>query len=137
MNDYAMVVCTQLIGLGFATLAAVFFLIIRRQNIDKYRVRLEMIQKERLVAMEKGIPMPELPDYDNGHPGAHFLRGLFHPRWALGLGLILISGGIGTTLALHASPDPELHVMWSMGLVPAFLGVGFVLHYLVTRKNVG
>lgn len=137
MNDYAMVVCTQLIGLGFTILAAVFFLVIRRQNLDKYRIRLELIQKERLVAMEKGVPMPELPDYDNGHHGAQILRGFFHPRMALGLGLILISGGIGTTIALHAALDPELHTMWSMGLIPAFVGVGFVLHYLVTRKNVG
>ena len=86
---------------------------------------------------ETGSYFPELPDYDNGHHGAHILRGFFHPRWALGLGLILIFGGIGTTIALHAALDPELHTRWSMGLIPAFVGVGFVLHYLVTRKNDG
>ena len=128
---------SQLIGLGFTIVTAIFFLVIRRQNIDKYRIRLEMIQKERAIAMEKGVPMPELPDYDNGHRPSRVMSTLLHPRWILGIGLILICGGIGTTIALHAVLDPELHMKWSMGLIPAFVGVGFVLHYLVTRKNDG
>ena len=137
MDTHAFIIGTQLIGLGFTILAAVFFLVIRRQNIDKYRIRLEMIQKERAIAMEKGVPMPELPDYDNGHQASHLVSGFFHPRAVLGLGLILIFGGIGTTLGLHAARDTELYTKWSMGLIPAFVGVGFVLHYLVTRKNDG
>jgi hypothetical protein len=128
---------SQLIGLGFTIVTAVFFLVIRRQNIDKYRIRLEMIQKERAIAMEKGVPMPELPDYDNGHRLSRVMSRLLHPRWVLGIGLILICGGIGTTIALQASLDSDLHMKWSMGLIPAFVGVGFVLHYLVTRKNDG
>jgi hypothetical protein len=136
MNTHEFILNTNLIGLGFTIVAAAFFLIIRRQNIDKYRIRLEMIQKERLVAMEKGVPMPELPDYDNGHRATRVL-GDFHPRWALGLGLILICGGIGMTLALSHSEVPFYNARWSMGLIPALVGVGFVLHYLVTRKNDG
>jgi len=137
MDTNAFVIGTQFIGLGFTILAAIFFLVIRRQNIDRYRIRLEMIQKERAIAMEKGVPMPELPDYDNGHHASRLAAVFFHPRAVLGLGLILIFGGIGTTIGLVLSGDPELNLKWSMGLIPAFVGVGFVLHYLVTRKNVG
>lgn len=137
MDTHTFVFANQLIGLGFTIVTAIFFLVIRRQNIDKYRIRLEMIQKERAIAMEKGVPMPELPDYDNGHRPSRVMSRLLHPRWILGIGLILICGGIGTTIALQHSLDSDLHMKWSMGLIPAFVGVGFVLHYLVTRKNDG
>lgn len=133
MDTNAFVIGTQLVGLGFTVLAAAFFLLIRRQNIDKYRIRMEMIQKERAFAMEKGVPMPELPDYDHG-PSANFR---FHPRTILGAGFILFFGGIGMTVGMLLSGDREISMNWSMGLIPAFVGVGFVLHYLVTRKNVG
>ncbi len=136
MNTHEFILGNQLIGLGFTIIVAVFFLVIRRQNIDKYRIRLEMIQKERAIALEKGVPMPELPDYDNGH--RHALRTWrFHPRAILGFGLILICGGIGATIGMLLSADREVNINWSMGLIPAFVGVGFVLHYLVTRKNDG
>jgi hypothetical protein len=137
MDTNAFVIGTQFIGLGFTIIAAIFFLVIRRQNIDRYRIRMEMIQKERAIAIEKGVPMPELPDYDNGHGATRLMSRFFHPRTVLGLGIILIFGGVGTCLALQHSGDAELHMNWSMGLIPAFVGVGFVLHYLVTRKNVG
>ena len=136
MDSNAMVFGSQFIGLGFTIVIAIFFLVIRRQNIDKYRIRLEMIQKERAIAMEKGVPMPELPDYDNGHHAPRLPR-QFHPRTLLGVGLILIFGGIGATIGMLLTNDPELSQRWSMGMVPAFVGVGVVLHYLVTRKNVG
>jgi len=137
MNDsFLYALSGPFIGFSFTLLAAVFFLVIRSQNLQRYRIRLELIQKERLVAMEKGVPMPELPDYDNGHHARRVLPE-FHPRSVLGLGIILIFGGIGTTVGLMLSGDPELNVNWSMGLIPAFVGVGLVLHYLVTRKNDG
>src|SRR5262245_25254352 len=132
MDTHAFVLGNQLIGLGFTIIVAVFFLVVRRQNIDKYRIRLEMIQKERAIALEKGVPMPELPDYDNGHRAATRMTWRFHPRTILGLGIILIFGGVGATIAMLLSRDPTANVNWPMGLIPAFVGVGFVLHYLVT-----
>lgn len=124
----------ELPGIFFTIIAAVFYLVIRHQNLQRYRIRLEMIQKERLVAMEKGIPMPELPDYDNG-PSLHSLASLLrvNPRWPLGAGAVLILGGIGTTVALFLSHEEYHNRVWSMGLIPIFVGFGLFLHYRLTR----
>ena len=123
-------------GVIFTVVAAVFTLVWRSQNLQRYRIRLEMIQKERLVAMEKGIPMPELPEYDDGRrPSFEALaeRMRVHPRWPLGAGALLIVGGIGVTIALRLSHDPMHYEVWSMGLIPIFVGFGLFLHYRLTR----
>jgi hypothetical protein len=126
-------------GIAYATLGVIFILVIRHQNIQRYRVRLEMIQKERLIAMEKGIPIPELPDYDDSETrrAAESLATLMrlNPRWPLGVGSILVVGGIGTTLALFLSQEAYHNRVWSMGLIPIFVGFGLFLHYRVTRPQ--
>src|SRR5688572_3408800 len=66
--------------------------------------RMELIHKERMAAMEKGIPLPELPDYSepdgrwllSAGPGA---RGI-NPRWPLGAGAVSTLLGAGLCLAL-------------------------------------
>lgn len=124
-------------GVIFTVIAAAFTLVWRHQNMQRYRIRLEMIQKERLVAMEKGIPMPELPEYDDGRgrPSLDALadRLRVHPRWPLGAGALLVVGGIGVTIALRLSNDPMHYTVWSMGLIPIFVGFGLFLHYRLTR----
>ena len=123
-------------GVIFTVIAAAFTLVWRHQNMQRYRIRLEMIQKERLVAMEKGIPMPELPEYDEGgRPSLDALaeRLRVHPRWPLGAGALLVVGGIGVTIALRLSGDPMHYQVWSMGLIPIFIGFGLFLHYRLTR----
>jgi len=128
----------QIPGIVFTIVAAAFYLIIRHQNLQRYRIRLEMIQKERLVAMEKGIPMPELPDYDDSKPSAitsltAHLR--VSPRWPLGLGAILIFGGAGTAIALRLSQESYHYRVWSMGLIPIAIGFGLFAHYALTRVH--
>lgn len=126
-------------GIAYATLGIIFILVIRHQNIQRYRIRLEMIQKERVIAMEKGIPIPELPDYEDSETrrSAESLAKLMrlNPRWPLGVGSILVVGGIGTTLALYLSQEAYQNRVWSMGLIPIFVGFGLFLHYRVTRPQ--
>ena len=127
-----------LIGIVFTVIVAVFYLVIRHQNLQRYRIRLEMIQKERLGAMEKGIPMPELPDYDDAaaRRSVDSLAALMrvNPRWPLGVGAILIFGGIGTTIALYLSHEAYHNRVWSMGIIPIFVGFGLFLHYRLMRS---
>jgi len=133
--DSQWMLASELPGIVFTIIAAAFYLIVRHQNLQRYRIRLEMIQKERLVAMEKGVPMPELPDYDDGRAPFQSLVAMMRvsPRWPLGAGAILILGGIGTTLALYLSQEPYHYRVWSMGLIPIFVGFGLFLHYRLTR----
>jgi hypothetical protein len=96
--------------------------------------RLELIHAERLAAIEKGIPLPELPDYDTllHRTGRHGPHGL-NPRWPLGLGAIFGMFGVGICLALGFSGDEYHNQIWPFGLIPVFLGLGLALHYFLTR----
>jgi hypothetical protein len=129
----------QLPGIVFTIVAAAFYLIVRHQNLQRYRIRLELIQKERLIAMEKGIPMPELPDYDDTtKPSAVasvIAQMRVNPKWPLGVGAILIFGGIGTTIALRLSQEAYHYRVWSMGLIPIAVGFGLFAHYALTRAH--
>ena len=123
-------------GVIFTGIAAAFALVWRHQNMQRYRFRQDLIQKDRVAAMEKGIPMPELPDYDErGRPSLDTMVSLMrvNPRWPLGVGSILILGGVGTTLALYLSHEEYHNQVWSMGLIPIFVGFGLFLHYRLTR----
>ncbi|MGH9591642.1 MAG: hypothetical protein ACRD5L_01020 [Bryobacteraceae bacterium] len=96
------------------------------------RGQMELIHKERMIAMEKGIPLPELPEYESKQP-----RRLLplNPRWPLGLGAISIMTGAGATLAMRLSGDPYQRQVWPMGIIGVFFGVGLILHYYLTRSS--
>jgi len=135
--DAGVFLARSLPGILVMALIGAFILVLRHQNLQRYRIRLETIQKERLVAMEKGLPMPELPDYD-GSDARRYAETLalvdrVSPRWALGAGAVLVLGGAGLALALFLSAEPYHNRFWSMGLIPVFVGLGLFLHYRVTR----
>ncbi len=137
--DAGIFLARTLPGILVTALVAAFVLVLRHQNLQRYRIRLEVIQKERLVAMEKGLPMPELPDYDQAD-ARRFAETLaladrVNPRWPLGAGAVLVLGGIGTTLALFLSGESYHNRVWSMGLIPVFVGLGLFLHYRLTRPS--
>jgi uncharacterized membrane protein YfcA len=101
--------------------------------------RLELAHKERMMAMEKGIPLPELPD--NEDPARRplvaeaFGQIRLNPRWPLGVGALSIMLGIGTSLALWLSQEDYHNRVWSFGLIGVFLGFGLMLHYWLTRPQ--
>jgi hypothetical protein len=101
--------------------------------------RLELQHKERMMAMEKGIPLPELPADDTpSRPG--LVADVFgsiriNPRWPLGLGALFVMFGIGLSAALALSQEAEHYRVWSFGLIPLFFGLGLMLHYALTRPG--
>jgi hypothetical protein len=103
----------------------------------RWQKRLELIHKERMIAMEKGIPLPELPDF--GEPPARsplaeaVASVRINPRWPLGLGALAVMVGAGACLALWLSPDPEPHKAWPFGLLGVFFGIGLFFQYFLTR----
>lgn len=116
---------------------AAFVLIILYMKNKKRQRTLELIHKERMAAMEKGIPMPEWPDYDINGKGALWedLRGEKddNPKGALGAGAILIMVGAGMCLAFYLWP--AVRQVWPIGLIVVFTGVGVLLSYLLTRDK--
>lgn len=112
-----------------------FFLALKLMNDRRKRHRLELIAKERLAALEKGVPMPELPDYDDPRRPPLSARLRWNPRWPLGAGALSILLGLGASLAMWLSGDPYHRQVWPFGLLGVFLGVGLFLHYALTRER--
>lgn len=96
----------------------------------------EMIHRERMLAMEKGIPLPEFP-FVEPEPRGSLLDYLSShsviPKFSLALGILLVFGGGGLMAALMLFP-PGAQKGWSFGFIPLFLGTGFLLYYLVSRS---
>lgn len=97
----------------------------------------ELIHQERLVALEKGVPVPELPEgffnaKDKGVKNSHsyLIRGLV---WlAIGIGAALFFGGIGAAIPEHDGPGMALA---GMGAVPGLVGVAYLIFYSIAGKK--
>ena len=103
--------------------------------------RLEHQHAERMLAMEKGVPLPELPVLDEASRlplvSEAIGQARINPRWPLGMGALCILSGLGVCVALWLSPEDDFHRRWSMGLIGVFFGLGLVVHYLITRPPAG
>ena len=98
----------------------------------------QMIHRERILAMEKGIPLPEFPIQEDDSARStlleisHASRSLL-PKLTLGCGLIVLFLGTGVLVALKMHPDSEMSSMWTMSFIPIFVGVGFLLYHVLLR----
>ena len=109
-------------------------------KMKKNQQKRDFLHRERMLAMEKGIPLPEFPDFeeDDQRPLLEQLSestARIAPKLPLGCGLVLIFGGAGVLVALSKAQDPEFHRAWSLGFIPVFLGAGLILYYLLTRES--
>ena len=112
------------IAIAMAFVAWLYFRHVERQR------RLEIVHQERLTAMEKGIPLPELP-LDPPQGGA-----LTNPRAPLIHGLVWTALGWGSVVALIIfGPLPNGMTIWPLPLPLAFLGVGLILYYFLVSKR--
>jgi hypothetical protein len=102
---------------------------LRRRSRDR---RLEMLHKERMAAMEKGIPLPELPDIEVLEAQTHRVR---RPVSMLLPAIVCIAAGAGAMMALNLAPDPDLHRVWTLPLPVVFVGFGLLLYHLLTQRS--
>ena len=94
---------------------------------------LEQAHRERLVALEKGQPLPELPAHlvvgkrgDDGNPRNAPLRAMRFGLMMLGIGVVLF-------LALPRVADEDIGLF---GLIPAVIGVANLVYaFLLARKE--
>lgn len=114
------------IGDGITTLALaggiVGYLYVKHQSRLK---KMEIIHQERMVAMEKGIPLPEFPlepTPEHRPPD---------PTVLPILGIVLLTLSIGTMIVLYLNLDAAGHSFWVTPLPLTFLGVGLIaFHFL-------
>ena len=85
--------------------------------------RLDILHAERLAAMDKGIPLPEVPI----DPPPSAWRRPPDPTVPLAIGIVLAAfgGGAMLTLAVVAEGKPY----WALPLPVAMMGLGLILYY--------
>jgi uncharacterized membrane protein len=87
--------------------------------------RLEIVHQERLVAMEKGIPLPEFPLEPERIP-----READQTVLPI-LGIVLFSLSVGTMIVLRMLAAANAY--WIAPLPLAFMGVGLLTFYFLKR----
>ncbi len=124
---------------GFAAVLLIAWHLRSKRQLEK----LKIIHEERMKAMEKGIPLPEFPELREDESSAiigkalasNMQARLWNPRWPLGVGVLLIMGGLGTSVAMMLSGWEFHNELWAFGLIGVFLGVGMFLFYALTRAT--
>ena len=112
------------IAIAAAIVAYLYFKHLARQQ------RLEIIHKERLVAMEKDIPLPELPLDPISVPTPR------DPREPLLHGIAWTALGGGAMLALLlVGPTANDVVLWPWPLPLLLLGIGLILYYALASDR--
>ena len=116
------------VGDGMVTLALaagiVGYLHVKHQSRRK---RLEIIHQERLVAMDKGIPLPEFPLEPARDPRPD-------PNNVIPiLGTVLLSLSVGTMIVLYRTLEAAEHSFWISPLPFAFLGAGLITFHFLKR----
>lgn len=93
--------------------------------------RMEMMHRERMAAMEKGVPLPELPG-----PDAYLRRSRErNPDSTLKGGIVCMAVGVGAMLAFNLSPNNQLHDLWTLPLPLVFVGFGLLLYHFLRSKS--
>lgn len=105
----------------------------------KARVRIrELIHDERIKALDKGIPIEDLPldpietesEWFASHSWTSAVR-----LSALAIGLVLSFTGVGMLVGTSLSPDSELNKIATMSLIPIMAGLGLLLFHRLTRDE--
>jgi hypothetical protein len=105
----------------------------------------DIMHKERITAMEKGIPFKDLNhggmagelSQVNGSRSMleHDMnRNVIWIRLsALCLGILFLFGGIAVAAGFPMVGDAEIQAMWPMGLIPGLIGLGLLLFFGLSR----
>ncbi len=102
---------------------------------------LEMAQRERIAAIEKGLDLtrlPPLPTFGNDLSPVLLSPRQAELRRAQSLligGLVLLAVGFGLSVMLLFLPDPEANRAWAAGLIPVFIGIALVASAAIVRRG--
>lgn len=96
--------------------------------------RMEIVHEERIAAMDKGIPLPELPLDPPKLPKPP------DPRGPLIHGIVWLAFGAGAMVTLRlfgplSTPFGPLSTLWPLPLPLALLGGGLILFYVLASER--
>jgi len=89
----------------------------------------EIVHKERLAAMEKGIPLPEFPLEQSQE------RREIDANTITILGTVLFTLSVGTMIAMYLNLPAQTHSFWISPLPFAFLGWGLIAYRFLQIKD--
>jgi hypothetical protein len=91
--------------------------------------RLDIVHAERLAAIDKGIPLPEVPI----DPPPSAWRRPPDPKVPLAIGIVLTAFGVGAMvmLAIVAQGQP----FWAVPLPVVMMGLGLILFYRLSAPS--
>ncbi len=115
-------------GILVIALAAAFLGYLYLKNSERLR-RLDILHEERLAAMDKGIPLPELsidPPMIEKRPDPHV---------PLILGIVLLAAGSDSMIALRLIPTGDERVFWPLPLPLAMIGLGLMLYHFLAGNR--
>lgn len=118
----------------FLAVGIVFYLFHRLKQQDRFRIY-DLIHQERLEAIRKGLPYPELPPYliEREEREETQVRKPFRTSQLIGFALILILGGAASMWAMRYSGEDYHQRIWTFGSIPAAVGLGLVFYALLNR----
>jgi hypothetical protein len=116
-------------GLIVASLAMALVAYLYFKHAER-RQRLEIVHQERLAAMDKGIPLPELPLDPPRVPKPA------DPRAPLLHGMVWLALGGGAILTLRLiGPSLDGMALWPLPLPLVVLGLGLILYYALASDR--
>lgn len=116
-------------GIIVASLAIAFVAYLYFRHVER-RQRLEIVHQERRAAMDKGIPLPELPLDPPRVPNPA------DPRAPLLHGIVWLALGGEAILALRLiGPSLDGAALWPLPLPFVALGLGLVLYYALASDR--
>lgn len=101
---------------------------------------LELTQRERIAAIERGVPpekLPPLVGVSEGKPTQlTFAQSRLQYSQSLTVGgLISLGIGVGIAAFLSRVPDAAQNGAWALGFVPAGVGIGLLVSGLFVRPS--
>jgi len=119
----------------------VTFWYLRRRSVEDRTVKLrELLHRERMAAIERGVPLPEIPAEEETtpiwlRPEAERARAAWLRRLALILGCFALFTGLGICAGFYWAPDRGFHGMWTIGMIPSMAGIGLLLYALLAARS--
>ncbi len=113
------------------------------KSIGRQRL-VEMAQRERIVAIERGIDpatLPPLPGLGADADDPYLSRYEHDRRRSQGLmigGIITTAGGVGLMLFLMlivGGTDPDSDPVWAVAIIPTFVGLALLISAFLVRPR--
>jgi hypothetical protein len=112
------------------------------QALGRQRM-IELAQRERIAAIERGIDPATLPPLNIGKSdlsGLDFGDRHSPLRRAQGLvigGLVTLFAGFGLSILLRSVNDPDANSAWAVGLIPMLVGLALLISAFVVWPRGG